>query len=92
MATGTAVEGAAGTTAAAVAVTAADAGEVRDDTSEEGPMPDADDFDVEHFRKLLKGDNGREEPKSTEALEKPKRAAIVKQGKPAPKPKKPAGR
>lgn len=56
-------------------------------------MPDADDFDVEYLRSLLKGNAAREEVKTPPAAKKPGRREVSgARKKPAPKPGKRAGR
>ena len=65
-------------------------------------MPDADDFDVEYFRKLLKGNAEKQESQAPEVKpaapanrKKPPAAALPPAkgtGKPAISPKKPGKR
>lgn len=49
----------------------------------EGPMPDADDFDVEYFRSLLKGNRPPEEVAPPAATPRP---AAKKKARPASRP------
>jgi len=55
-------------------------------------MPDADDFDVEYFRNLLKGDAAKQEAKAPAPSKKAARpsGAAVKRGAAAKPKKRPA--
>jgi hypothetical protein len=71
---------------------------LKEDNQTGGTMPDADDFDVEYFRKLLRGGSGDESPKPDDrqppppAAQTARRAAkppVAKvQAKPAAGPKR----
>lgn len=55
-------------------------------------MPDADDFDVEYFRNLLKGSSPQEAAASLPAVKKPKKPAAATIAPVQPTKRKVAGK